>query len=117
MLEKKQTRGEINFKILAYLLTNDIWRNIREIGLNVGNSQNPDRLKGNLEELVERKIILKWDDLTIEEQKEAKKTQNEDILRKNNYKISDLGRSKFNKIRDDCLDPDTRVILRMKNTE
>ena len=35
----------------------------------------------------------------------------------NNYKISDLGRTKFNKIRDDCLDPDTRVILRMQSTE
>ena len=85
MAGKKQTRGEINFKILAYLLTMDIWRNIREIGMKVGKTQNPDRLKGNLEELVERKIILKWENLTPEQQVDARKTQNEDIFRKNNY--------------------------------
>ena len=117
MAEKKHTRGEVNFKILAYLLTSDIWRNIREIGMKVGKTQNSDRLKGNLEELVEREIIQKWENLTPEQQTQARKTQNEEIFRKNNYKISDLGRTKFNKIRDDCLDPDTRVILRMQSTE
>lgn len=117
MTEKKQTRGEVNFKILAYLLSSDSWRNINEIGLKTGKTQNSDRLKGNLEELVEREIILKWENLTPEQQRVAKKSQNEDILGKNNYKISDLGRRKFHKIRDDCLDPDTRVILRMRNTE
>ena len=117
MAEKKQTRGEVNFKILAYLLSSNSWRNIREIGLKMGKTQNPDRLKGNLEELVEREIILKWENLTPEQQADAKKSQTEDIFRKNNYKISDLGRKKFNKIRDDCLDPDTRVILRMQSTE
>ena len=117
MVETKQTRGEINFKILAYLLTSDVWRNIREIGMKVGKTQNPDRLKGNLEDLVKRDIILKWENLNPDQQVEARKIQNEEILRKNNYKISDLGRTKFNKIRDDCLDPDTRVILRMQSTE
>jgi len=32
----QQTRAENNYKILAYLFTNNSWKNIREIGKKIG---------------------------------------------------------------------------------
>jgi len=104
--------GEINVKILGYLMTDRNWKNIRDIGLHVGTEQNPDRLKYQLDDLVKRQIIDYWENIPDSEKKKI--MQHEEIKGKNNYRITDKGREKFEKIRNDCLDEDTKTILRMQ---
>ena len=71
-----------------------------------------------MDSLVKLKIIQNWDDLSeLEKQNERENKTNSKIKGKNNYKITDLGREKLSKIRDDCLDPVTRVILKMQRTK
>ena len=118
MGKTKQSAAERNYKILAFLFASGKWENVRDIGLKLGSSQNYDRLKEDMDSLVKLRIIQNWDDLSeLEKQNERKNKTNSKIKGKNNYKITDLGREKLSKIRDDCLDPVTKVILKMQRTK
>lgn len=116
MDSKNQTAAETNYKVLAFLFSSGQWENIREIGRKTDTSQNPSRLKTTLEEFVQREIIQSWENLPENERKiiQNDKNQTKPIMRQNNYRITEKGRDKFFKIRDDCLDPDTRIILKMQ---
>ena len=111
----KQTTGDRNVKILAFLFASREWANIREIAEQTKTTQNLDRLKRSLTTLVERNIIENWEKLSESQKIDAQKLQTKEIRGKNNYKLTDKGRSKFMKIQESCLDPDIRVILRMKS--
>ena len=108
----RQTAADRNYKILNYLFESGRWENINNIGLKLGPSQNYDRLKDVMDSLAKRDIIQRWDELSESQKQDARNNDDvSQIKRKNNYRITETGRRKLIKIRDDCLDYETRTIL------
>ena len=85
-------------------LADNQWHNINWICRHIEIS-NPDRFKNHLNELVQRNIIQHWDNLTNKEKADAKKSQKNEIIRNNNYKITNKGLDKRNRIKNSCNDP------------
>ena len=114
MVDEDHIVAERIYKTLD-LLQDGEWRNVNDIALKVGTS-NITRLKKSLEDLVKRNIILSWGNVSDEEKRKIKKEQTREIKRKNNYKINDKGIKKFQKIKNDCSDYETLMILGIKRT-
>ena len=113
---ERQTMAQRYYSVLDVLYKSNEWENINVIARKA-NIPHSDRLKKELGNLVERKIIQSWTKVTDKEKKEIKKNQVKAIIRQNNYKITSKGREKFDKINDRCLDSDTRIIFRIRQQE
>ena len=98
------------YMVLALLAKENRWCNVDYLSQQT-NTFNSSRLKKQLVSLVERGIIQHWENLTDDEKKTARKEQIEEIIRTNNYKITNLGREKIHKIRDSCPEPEALMML------
>ena len=110
---ERQTVAQRYYSVLDVLYHSNEWENINVIARKA-NIPHSDRLKKELGDLVERKIIQSWAKVTDKEKKVIKKNQVKAIIRQNNYKITSKGREKFDKINKQCLDSDTRIIFRIR---
>jgi len=111
-----QSQADTDIKILA-LLSSGQWINLNQIQQGIkGSSLNRERL---LQKLLNLKILghlQDWENFPVVGQKEYMKSNPtfDPKNQKHIYKITDRGQKAFQKIRDDCLDPETQNILRVR---
>jgi hypothetical protein len=90
----------------------ETWINLNQIQKDVGAQST--RLREKLEDLEKLEHLRNWNDLEEKEKKEQRKKQpNFDWGQTYIYKITEYGVKTFRKIRDQCLDDDTRKLLRL----
>ena len=117
----RRTAADTSVKILA-LLEEGLFLNRNQIqnsNILVSELQKA-RLQKHLEYMKSNKLLEHWDDLSDDEQKIYKKSNPtfDSKAGKHIYRITQIGREKFQKVRDDCLDdPVIQRILRARVTE
>lgn len=102
-MERKSYINAVRLYVVLHCLANKEWHNINYLSREVKTS-NPTRLKKQLDVWIKREMIQDWESLPDEDKKKAKKEQR-NIIRNNNYRITDKGLDKLNKIRDSCREP------------
>ena len=118
----RRTAANTTVKILA-LLSDGLFQNQTQIQINKifgATAWNKDTFQKHLENLKSEKLLEHWNDLEEDEQKEYKKNNPtfDSKAAKHIYKITQYGREKFKKVRDDCLDdPELQRILRVRIEE
>jgi len=101
-----QTPGERKYFILSYLKNRgDVWSNLNQIALGVPRSINRDRLKPELEECVERGLVIKNTEESVNPQA------------KNEYKITEKGILKLKAWTEFLKDPDMRSLTGFRHIE
>ena len=116
--DNRRTAADTSVKILA-LLDEGLFLNRNQIqnsNILVSELQKA-RLQKHLEYMKSNKLLEHWDDLSDDEQKIYKKNNPtfESKASKHIYRITLLGRKKFEKVRDSCLDdPVIQRILRAR---
>ena len=119
--------GYVNLKILAVLLDGR-WQVLDHIlkSMRASNTLNKQRVKADMIGLKKLEVILDkddWNELRPEQRKEEYgnnfrlERAVEEHGAKNLYKITLRGRTKFDKIKNDCLDPITQQILHLHKKE
>ena len=117
----RRTAADTSVKILA-LLEEGLFLNRNQIqnsNILVSELQKA-RLQKHLEYMKSNKLLEHWDDLSDDEQKIYKKSNPtfDSKAGKHIYRITQIGREKFQKVRDDCLDdPVIQRILRARVEE
>ena len=118
----RRTAANTTVKILA-LLSDGLFRNQTQIQINKifgATAWNKDTFQKHLENLKSDKLLEHWNDLSEDEQKIYKKSNPifDPKVAKHIYRITQYGREKFEKVRDDCLDdPVIQRILRARVKE
>ena len=118
----RRTAANTTVKILA-LLSDGLFRNQSQIQINKifgEKAWNKDTFQKHLENLKSDKLLEHWNDLSEDEQKIYKKSNPifDPKAAKHIYRITQHGREKFQKVRDDCLDdPEIQRILRVRIEE
>ena len=126
-MTRHKPSGYVNLKILAFL-SDGRWWVLPHIllSMNVTNVLNIQRVKDDMIDLKKLEIILDrtdWDKLQPQEKKEeyGKNFKLEKAVKehgaKNLYKITSRGESKFEKIKNNCLDRDTQIIMGIPYSE
>jgi hypothetical protein len=119
--DNRRTAADTSVKILA-LLEEGLFLNRNQIqnsNILVSELQKA-RLQKHLEYMKSNKLLEHWDDLSDDEQKIYKKSNPtfDSKAGKHIYRITQIGREKFQKVRDDCLDdPVIQRILRARVEE
>ena len=119
---KKRTAADTSVKILA-LLSDGLFQNQTQIQINKifgATAWNKDTFQKHLENMKSDKLLEHWDDLSDDDQKIYKKSNPafDSKAGKHIYRITQYGREKFLKVRDDCLDdPVIQRILRARVEE
>ena len=103
-MERQSYTNAVRLYVILDCLADREWHNIASLGREA-NVSNTDRLKKHLDILVQRNIIQHWETLSDKEKRIARKTQKNQIIRNNNYKITDKGLDKRNRIKNSCNDP------------
>ena len=115
----RRTAANTTVKILA-LLSDGLFWNQSQIQINKifgATAWNKDTFQKHLENLKSDKLLEHWNDLSEDEQKIYKKSNPifDPKAAKHIYRITLLGRKKFEKVRDSCLDdPVIQRILRAR---
>ena len=115
--------GYMNLKILAFL-KDGTWKVLPQIlrSMRSSNTYNPQRVKNNMIDLKKLELVLDkddWADLSTQEKNEEYKKNLglEPAVKEKHaiylYQITDKGKEKFDKIKNDCLDDTTQQILRI----
>ena len=115
----RRTAADTTVKILA-LLSDGLFRNQNQILIAMLAEWNKASFQKNLQIMKSDKLLEHWDDLSDDEQKIYKKNNPtfESKASKHIYRITLLGREKFEKVRDSCLDdPVIQRILRARVKE
>ena len=115
----RRTAADTSVKILA-LLSDGLFRNKNQIQNKLVVEWNKASFQKHLDTMKSDKLLEHWDDLSEDVQKKYKKNHPtfESKGSKHIYKITERGRDKFNKIRDQCLDdPIIQRILRARVEE
>ena len=115
----RRTAANTTVKILA-LLSDGLFRNQTKIMLAMMVEWNKASFQKHLENLKSDKLLEHWNDLSEDEQKIYKKSNPifDPKAAKHIYRITQHGREKFQKVRDDCLDdPVIQRILRARVEE
>ena len=115
----RRTAANTTVKILA-LLSDGLFRNQTKIMLAMMVEWNKASFQKHLENMKSDKLLEHWNDLSEDEQKIYKKSNPifDPKAAKHIYRISQHGREKFQKVRDDCLDdPVIQRILRARVKE
>ncbi len=115
----RRTAADTTVKILA-LLSDGLFRNQNQILIAMLAEWNKASFQKNLQIMKSDKLLEHWDDLSDDEQKIYKKNNPtfESKASKHIYRITLLGRKKFEKVRDSCLDdPVIQRILRARVKE
>ena len=126
-MTRHKPSGYVNLKILAFL-SDGRWRVLSHIlrYMNTTNDLNIQRVKDDMIDLKKLEIILDridWDKLQSQEKKEeyGKNFELEKAVKehgaKNLYKITSRGQRKFDKIKNNCLDRDTQIIMGIPYSE
>jgi len=121
MYAKQQSAGDVNFKILK-CLEDRKWKVLYVIQQSsvFDTPVNLTRLKGDLVDLKKLELVLDkddWADLSTQEKNEEYKKNLglEPAVKEKHarylYQITDKGKEKFDKIKNDCLDDTTQQIL------
>ena len=119
--------GYMNLKILAFL-KDGTWKVLPQIlrSMRSSNTYNPQRVKNNMIDLKKLQLVLDKDDWNKLQPQEKKEEfgKNFDLERavkehgaKNLYKITSRGQRKFDKIKNNCLDRDTQIIMGIPYSE
>ncbi len=117
----RRTAADTTVKILA-LLEDGTFRNQTQIQNSniLETTKQTTRLHKHLEIMKSDKLLEHWDDLSEDVQKIYKKNNPpfDPKVAKHIYRITQYGREKFEKVRDDCLDdPVIQRILRARVKE
>ena len=118
----RRTAANTTVKILA-LLSDGLFWNQSQIQINKifgEKAWNKDTFQKHLENLKSDKLLEHWDDLSEDDQKIYKKSNPifDPKAAKHIYRITQHGKHKFWKVRDDCLDdPEIQRILRVRIEE
>jgi len=111
---RKKTDAEHNLLVLGLLRNNsETWWTVSDIARKT-KLTHESRLTQKLKEMAKRKIVKYWDELPEKEKREIQKDQNE-LSRKNNFQIAELGIKKYDKIAESCMDDEMRLILNLKD--
>ena len=103
MERKNYNNAMILYGLLMFLAKENKWYNVNALSRLY--ALNSTRLKKQLDDMVSRNMLERWDELSHDEQRRAKKEQMGDIMKKNNYKIKEEGRNKLEKIKKSCSEP------------
>ena len=115
----RRTAADTTVKILA-LLSDGLFRNQTKIMIAMMVEWNKASFQKHLENMKSDKLLEHWDDLSEDVQKIYKKNNPpfDPKVAKHIYRITQYGREKFEKVRDDCLDdPVIQRILRARVEE
>ena len=115
----RRTAADTTVKILA-LLSDGLFRNQNQILIAMLAEWNKASFQKNLQIMKSDKLLEHWDDLSEDDQKIYKKSNPifDPKAAKHIYRITQHGREKFQKVRDDCLDdPEIQRILRVRIEE
>ena len=115
----RRTAADTTVKILA-LLSDGLFRNQTKIMIAMMVEWNKASFQKHLENMKSDKLLEHWDDLSDDDQKIYKKSNPtfDSKAGKHIYRITQYGREKFQKVRDDCLDdPVIQRILRARVEE
>ena len=117
----RRTAADTSVKILA-LLTDGLFWNQNQIQMSkiFVSELRKDRFLKHLEHMKSDKLLEHWDDLSEDVQKIYKKSNPifDPKAAKHIYRITQHGREKFQKVRDDCLeDEGIQRILRARVEE
>ena len=115
----RRTAADTSVKILALLRDGLFWNQNQIQKSEIFPADNPNKhsFLQYLEFMKSDKLLEHWDDLSNDEQKIYKKNNPifESKASKHIYRITLLGRKKFEKVRDSCLDdPVIQRILRAR---
>lgn len=116
IMEHQSYTNAVRLYIILDSLADREWHNIASLSRDA-NISNQDRLKKHLDILVQRGIIQYWETLSDKEKTDARKTQKNEIIRNNNYKITDKGLDKRNRIKNSCNDPKSILDIYEKDDE
>ena len=115
-MERQSYTNAVRLYIILDCLADREWHNIAFLSRYV-NVSNQDRLNKHLNILVQRDIIQHWETLSDKEKVDARKAQKNEIIRNNNYRITDKGLSKRNRIKNSCNDPKSLLNIYEKDDE
>jgi hypothetical protein len=107
-----KTERRIN---LLYILEDGLWHYLEDLASSL--RTNTDNLKEDLNDLVKINYLNSFKNLDEIKQKQEKETHLEIKRGINYYKITDEGKKKFKKIKEECLKQDLRNLMRINTNQ